>query len=256
MNVLVMRGRCQDSVRPRKAGTTMERRKPSLKRKSIRVLTPPPGFSYQAGFLSELEQADTLRALERMTMKPVFMRGVSSLRRVAHFGWTYDYQGWSVSPTDPIPDFIRRFMGRAETFAGTSPGSLEQVLVTFYPAGAGIGWHRDAAAFGEPVVGLSFRTPCPMRFRRSTASGYDLFEQTLDPGSIYAIAGPARSAWQHGIIKAPSDRYSITFRTLRRRPDQPGETTSLARDEGGGSERRRQPADEPSGTRHGGGRKR
>lgn len=35
------------------------------------------------------------------------------------------------------------------------PEALAQVLVTRYPAGSVIGWHRNAPAFGPTVVGLS-----------------------------------------------------------------------------------------------------
>ena len=40
-------------------------------------------------------------------------------------------------------------------------------------------------------------------------------ELTLAPRSIYAIAGPARSAFEHSIPAVSALRYSITFRTLR-----------------------------------------
>jgi alkylated DNA repair dioxygenase AlkB len=48
---------------------------------------------------------------------------------------------------------------------GREPGELVDPLVTRYPPGAGIGWHRDAPQFGE-VGGISLLTACRMRFRR------------------------------------------------------------------------------------------
>ena len=36
--------------------------------------------------------------------------------------------------------------------------------MTEYPAGAGIGWHRDAPAF-DFIVGISLLSECTMKFR-------------------------------------------------------------------------------------------
>ena len=89
--------------------------------------------------------------------------------------------------------------------------------MTRYPAGAGIGSHRDAPMFGPQVVGVSLRAPSVMRFRRSVGGvryGHDV---TLEPRSAYVLGGKARSAWKHEIPPTKDLRYSITFRTVRRR---------------------------------------
>ena len=41
----------------------------------------------------------------------------------------------------------------AAHFAGLSPASLQQVLITEYTPGAAIGWHRDKAVFGTSGYG-------------------------------------------------------------------------------------------------------
>jgi alkylated DNA repair dioxygenase AlkB len=181
---------------------------------------PPDGFSYAAAFLSGAEHASLLSHLRALRLEPVVMRGVASLRRAAHFGWDYNYDGWTISPTTPFPPFLTDLVVRAAAFAGAPADAFEAALVNFYPSGAGIGWHRDAPMFGSPVIGVSVGAGCPMKFRRKTQSGYDVFQQWLEPGSIYAITGEARSVWQHGIAAAPEDRYSVTFRTLVPRPTQ------------------------------------
>ena len=48
------------------------------------------------------------------------------------------------------------------------PGELADLLVTRYPPGAGIGWHRDAPQFGE-VSGVSLLTACGMQLRHGQA---------------------------------------------------------------------------------------
>ena len=92
---------------------------------------------------------------------------------------------------------------------------LQHVLVTEYGAGAGIGWHRDKAVFGE-VVGVSLLAPCVLRFRR--AAGEKRWERAnvaAAPRSAYLLKGAARSEWEHSIPPVGALRYSITFRNLR-----------------------------------------
>jgi len=90
------------------------------------------------------------------------------------------------------------------------------VLVTEYPVGATIGWHRDAPPFGI-VVGVSLLSACRFRFRRTVNDRVERAETELAPRSAYVLSGPARTEWQHSIPPTTALRYSITFRTLRRR---------------------------------------
>ena len=88
------------------------------------------------------------------------------------------------------------------------------LLVTRYPPGAGIGWHRDAPQFGD-VSGVSLLTACRMRFRRGRPRAWETVELTLEPRSAYVLSGPARTQWQHHIPPVTKERWSLTFRTLR-----------------------------------------
>jgi alkylated DNA repair dioxygenase AlkB len=146
------------------------------------------------------------------------MRGVTARRRVVHFGWDYGYDAWTLTPAAPLPAALEPLRTQAAGLAGCAPAALEQVLVAQYPAGAGIGWHRDAPMFGPVVVGFSFGAAVVMRFRRRTPEGSTIYRQPLAPGSAYVLAGAARATWQHGIASTPGLRWSVTFRTLRRRP--------------------------------------
>ena len=86
-----------------------------------------------------------------------------------------------------------------------------------YPAGATIGWHRDAPMFGTPVIGVSLVSPCTMKLRRKTGEGFEVSVQTLEPRSLYILGGSARSQWQHSIPPTKDLRYSISMRVLRKR---------------------------------------
>jgi alkylated DNA repair dioxygenase AlkB len=89
-------------------------------------------------------------------------------------------------------------------------------LITEYPSGAGIGWHRDAPVFGI-VAAVSLAGAGRLRFQRGEAGERQTAEIILAPRSAYVLAGPARSEWRHGIPSGSELRYSVTFRTLRRR---------------------------------------
>jgi alkylated DNA repair dioxygenase AlkB len=91
------------------------------------------------------------------------------------------------------------------------------MLVTRYPRGAGIGWHRDAPVFGPTVVGISLRAPCLLRFRRAAGALWERVDVELPPRSGYVLGGAARATWQHAIPPVRETRYSITLRTLRPR---------------------------------------
>src|SRR5204862_3812764 len=91
-----------------------------------------------------------------------------------------------------------------------------EAIVTRYPAGAGIGWHRDAPQFGV-VVGVSLLGACRMRFRRGAGDTQDTCAVALAPRSLYVLDGQVRRLWQHTISPTKTERVSITFRTLRPR---------------------------------------
>ena len=91
---------------------------------------------------------------------------------------------------------------------------LQQALVTEYQAGAGIGWHRDTAVFGD-VVGISLAAPCVFRLRRKSGDTWERVSLTAEPRSAYLLRGPSRTEWEHSIPDVDALRYSITFRNLR-----------------------------------------
>jgi alkylated DNA repair protein (DNA oxidative demethylase) len=184
-------------------------------RRSTAAAHPPMGFVYLADFLSAAEEQALLAEIETYPFHEVRMRGQVARRTVIHFGWDYDYDGWSVHPAAPPPPSLRALADRAAVTAGVAPEALEQFLVARYPPGATIGWHRDAPMFGSPVIGVSLGSPCTMKFRRKRGEGFEQFVQLLDPRSLYILGGEARTQWQHSIPPAGALRYSISMRTLR-----------------------------------------
>jgi alkylated DNA repair dioxygenase AlkB len=113
-----------------------------------------------------------------------------------------------------MPAFLLPIRDKAAAFAGLAPARLQHVLVTEYGAGAGIGWHKDKAVFGE-VIGISLVAPCTFRFRRKAAGRWQRASLLAEPRSAYLLRGPSRTEWEHSIPAVDSLRYSITFRNLR-----------------------------------------
>jgi len=183
----------------------------------------PAGLRYVPNFLSPADEASLIAAVEELTFREVRMHGVAARRTTAHFGWDYDYQARALAAPVPIPEFLLGLRQDAAALAELAPAEFAEVLVTRYPAGATIGWHRDAPMFGPVVVGVSLLGECEMRFRRRSGETFVRYTQRLDSGSAYVLSGPARATWQHSIPAVPGLRYSITFRTLRANPEPGGE---------------------------------
>lgn len=176
----------------------------------------PDGLLYVPDLVTAEEERTLLEDLERLELRTLTMHGQQARRRVRHYGYDYGYESWQLVPTDPAPPFLEPVRDRCAALVPVAPDELAQTLVTSYPAGATIGWHRDAPMFGHAVVGLSLAADCVMRFQRRSRTGERfVHEQPLAPRSAYVLAGPARWVWQHSIPAVPRRRYSVTFRTLR-----------------------------------------
>lgn len=178
------------------------------------VAVRPAGLLYEPDFLTEDEEGALLAELEQFGFSEVRMRGQVAKRTVLHFGLRYDYEGWGLTPADPLPDSLLWLRRRAAAFVDVHPEGFVETLVSRYPPGAGIGWHRDAPMFGPTVVGVSLLSACRMRFQRRRAGVRETHSEDLAPRSVYALTGAARWSWQHSIISTPGLRYSVTFRTL------------------------------------------
>ena len=179
----------------------------------------PEGLAYHEDFLDESEEAELLRFLEGLDYLGVTMRGQTAKRTVRHYGFDYGYESSQLTPADPLPEELSALRARAAQLAGVEPEELAEILVSRYPPGAGIGWHRDAPMFGPAIVGVSLGAPAPLRFQRGKGPERRVFELEVAPRSAYVLSGAARSAWQHSIPATKALRYSITFRTLRN-PDR------------------------------------
>ena len=187
---------------------------------AIKVGTIPAGLVYQHDFLIASEEANLLQFVRALTPREFAFRGYKANRRVIDFGWHYSFDNFRLTPAAPIPAELLEIRSRAAVLAGVAAEEFEEALVTEYRAGAGIGWHRDAPPFGI-VAGISLGTACKMRFQRGKGEMRETASLELEPRSIYLLTGEARTKWEHTISPMKTERYSITFRTLRRKSASP-----------------------------------
>jgi alkylated DNA repair dioxygenase AlkB len=171
----------------------------------------PDGLLYRADVIDRAREAELLDQVRALPLAEFRFHGWVGKRRVASFGWRYDYEREAAERGDPIPPFLLALRADAAHFAGLAAESLEQALVIEYGAGAAIGWHRDKAVFGE-VIGFSLLSACRFRLRRRDGARWRRYAFTAEPRSAYLLRGPARTEWEHSIPAVAAPRYSITFR--------------------------------------------
>jgi len=175
---------------------------------------------YAPDLLSVEEEGRFLEEIGALRFDPIVLRGQAARRTARHFGLGYDYEARTPQPGEPVPAWLLPLRERAAGLAGRDAQELVEVLVQRHPPGATIGWHRDAPAFGT-VVGVSLGGSSRLRFQLGKREERRVWEVVLEPRSGYVLDGPARRSWQHSIPPTKELRYSITFRTLRRRPEAP-----------------------------------
>jgi DNA oxidative demethylase len=178
-------------------------------------MTLPEGLIYAPGFLTAAQERNVLAVLATFELHPYVLHGTPSRRLVRSFGRAMVAGEYDAGPAAPIPAELEWLRDSCATLMGGEAEELIDLLVTRYPPGAGIGWHRDAPRFGN-VSGISLLAACRMRFRRGRTDDWETAELTLEPGSAYVLSGPARTQWQHHIPPVAEERWSMTFRTLRR----------------------------------------
>jgi DNA oxidative demethylase len=174
------------------------------------------------------EEPALIAGIDSAGLSPFRFHGWEGKRLTRSFGWRYDFDDASLSPAEPLPDWLLPLRHRAAQFAGLAPEALVQALVIRYDAGATIGWHRDRPVFAH-VLGISLGTDAVMRFRRRRGDRFERATAMLPRRSIYHLTGEARHLWEHSIAALERTRWSITFRSLSDR----GRATTTAPGPGG-----------------------
>jgi alkylated DNA repair dioxygenase AlkB len=178
-----------------------------------KVRAEPEGLRYAADFVSPAIERELIQCIRTVPLQPFQFGQFEGKRRVASFGFRYDYDQRQLKKAEPIPAWLAEIVARVETFGG--PGTrIQQVLCTEYDVGVGIGWHRD-----KPHFDRIFGAACKFRFRRPAGKSWERFTLDAEARSLYMMSGPSRLTWEHSIPSVEAPRYSITFRTMTDEPD-------------------------------------
>lgn len=174
----------------------------------------PAGLRYQPGFVPAASERELIARISELPLQPFQFGAFEGKRRVASFGFRYDYALRKLQGATPIPGWLTSIIASIERFGELPEGSVRQILCTEYDVGVGIGWHRDKPHF-DKVFGLSLGASCKFRFRRAMGDKWERFTLTAEPRSLYMMSGASRQVWEHSIPAVEQRRYSITFRTMR-----------------------------------------
>jgi len=174
----------------------------------------PAGLRYTDDFIEASVEQALIGRIATLPLQRFQFGAFEGNRRVAWFGYHYDYTLQRLAEAEPIPEWVQPIARQVEAWAGLADGSVRQVLCTEYDAGVGIGWHRDKPHFKE-ILGLSLGSPCKFRFRRRSGERWERHTLGARPRSLYMMDSEARSQWEHSIPPVEARRYSITFRTMK-----------------------------------------
>ena len=177
----------------------------------------PEGFVYVDDFITAEDEVRLCEIIHSIQLHTFMFQGHEARRKVASFGFNYNFEHRSLTRGEPIPPEFYPLIRKVERHLSLSENSFAELLITEYPVGSVINWHRDATPFGI-VAGVSLLSDClfklrpynkEKRIRKSTIS------LKVAPRSLYVMSGPARYDWQHSTAPVNSVRYSITLRTVK-----------------------------------------
>lgn len=179
----------------------------------------PSGFSYHPDFIDRSEEERLLKEISNIALHTFLFQGYEAKRRVASFGYDYSFEKRSLSKGEDIPAVFDGLIREVGRITGIRKEAFAELLVTEYPAGSVINWHRDAPPF-DVIAGISLASDCTFRLRpqeKQKQTRASIVSLNVSRRSLYIIRDEARTQWQHSTLPVKALRYSITLRTLRER---------------------------------------
>jgi alkylated DNA repair dioxygenase AlkB len=177
----------------------------------------PPGFSYLPDFLTVKEEAQLLEIMPALDFHTFLFQGYEAKRRVVSFGYDYSFDKRTLTKGNEIPAIFHPLVAKVAQDVKRPFEDFGELLVTEYPVGSVINWHRDAPPF-DVIAGVSIGSDCLLRLRpheKLKQGRKSIVPVPLERRSLYIIQEEARTDWQHSTAPVKDVRYSITLRTLR-----------------------------------------
>ncbi|MYF98135.1 alpha-ketoglutarate-dependent dioxygenase AlkB [Candidatus Poribacteria bacterium] len=185
------------------------------------VVDTVQGFRYILDYLSDFQHEWLLNHIDQQEWDTFYQR------RVQHYGHSYNFNGeqeGQEKEVDPFPEWVNRLCLKLHN-DGHMPKIANQVLVSEYEPGQGIGDHTDKeACFMDTIVILSLGSSCVMDLT-NVEDKTKKVPIWLAPRSLTVLSGDAKNRWMHGIPSRKSDmwdgrkyerqrRVSLSFRRL------------------------------------------
>jgi len=180
-------------------------------------LLKPVGFFYYPHLISNDEEKILHDEILKISLLPLLFPGYEAKRKVASFGHDWNFQTGTLSKGREIPHTFQFIIEKIAKKISIPDERLGELLITEYPVGSVINWHRDAPPF-DVIAGISLLITYIFRFRpyeKSKQNRKAIISVALQPRSLYIISGKARTDWEHSIPTLKQIRYSITVRTLK-----------------------------------------
>jgi alkylated DNA repair dioxygenase AlkB len=177
----------------------------------------PEGFHYYPDFINQVEEQQLLSAIQQIELHAMEFHQYTAKRKVASFGYDYNFSSRKLIKGIEIPANFYWVIDRVAKQLFISRDHIAELLVTEYPVGSVINWHRDAPPF-EAIAGISLNAGCTFKLRpydKSLRSGKSTISLPVKQRSLYSMQGPARNDWEHSTAPVTDVRYSITLRTLK-----------------------------------------
>jgi alkylated DNA repair dioxygenase AlkB len=177
----------------------------------------PEGFVYIEDFISKREEDLLLKAVSKAELHPLVFQGYEAKRKVASYGYDWSFEKRSLARGKEIPLEYQFLVQRVADYLSLAPEQIAELLVTEYPVGSVINWHRDAPPF-DIVAGISLLSDCTFKLRphdKNKQKRSATISLPVRRRSLYIMQGESRSEWEHATAPVKEVRYSITLRTLR-----------------------------------------
>jgi alkylated DNA repair dioxygenase AlkB len=177
----------------------------------------PLGFNYYPDFLTHEEESVLIDAIKKTELHTLIFQGFEAKRKTASFGYDYNFDKRTISKGHPVPSEFFPLIKKVADKLLINHEAFAELLLTEYPVGSVINWHRDAPPF-DMIAGISLNADCIFRLRpheKAKQLRSSIISVPVLRRSLYVMKDEARSDWQHSITPVKKLRYSITLRTLK-----------------------------------------
>src|SRR5689334_24126379 len=107
----------------------------------------PPGFSYFPSFISAGEEKLLVEEIGKRELHQFQFQGFEAKRKVASFGYDYSFEKGALSKGKEIPEAFLPLLQKVADHLQLKEKDFAELLLTEYPPGSVINWHRDAPPF-------------------------------------------------------------------------------------------------------------